>query len=133
MPGCQGSKRRVRQKPSGVNNQYILVSCTLATSSPGAGSPQSLNQKVLIYFAHCWAEERYPPVVWSQKGNLGSDYCSNRLWQTPVYSHPCYLTSSIPAPSRGAGFKSGSFLAFLTTNLNFQITWSNHWESSCFF
>lgn len=39
--------------------------------------------------------------------------------ETPVYRHTFTPNSLIPAPSRGAGFKSGSFLAFFTTNLNF--------------
>ena len=50
MPIARVPKGALGQKPSGVNNQYILVSCMPATSSPAVGSPESLGP-VFIYFA----------------------------------------------------------------------------------
>lgn len=60
-------------------------------------------------------------MVWSQKGNLGSDYTQIGCDKTPVYSlfTLSNLNQFLYLPEEGAGFKSGSFLAFLTTNLNF--------------
>lgn len=113
-----GFKRRVRAEAFRCQQSVYPCFPSLATSSPGAGSPQSLD-RVLIYFGPCWVRANILQWYGAKKGIWALTTAQIGCDKTPVYSHPVTPTSSIPVPSRGAGFKSGSFLAFLTTNLNF--------------
>ena len=112
-PGYQRSKRRLGQKPSGVNCHYILVSCTLVPSSLGAGSPGP----EFIYFASLLGWSRVSSSCEVLK--RGSGLC---LFLKPAFKTLMFLVTPLPQLHQFLhlpevlGFKSGSFLAFLTTN-----------------
>lgn len=119
MPGCQGSKRRVRAEA--FRCQQSVYPCFPYTGHFLTwGRVSSISWSSVNLF---W------PTAGLKRGILQWYGAKKGIWvlttaqigcdKTPVYSHTFTPTSSIPAPSRGAGFKSGSFLAFLTTNLNF--------------
>lgn len=131
-PGYQRSNRRLGQKPSGVNCHYTLVCCTLVPSSLGAGSPGP----EFIYFALLlgWSRVSSSCAVLKR----GSGLC---LFLKPAFKKLMFLVTPLPQLHlflhlpEVLGFKSGSFLAFLTTNyleVNFLRLPEIFREYSCF-